>query len=87
MIVLGRIFLHTPFSTAKLIAVAVCLGGISCLIAADVTTDRGAQGGMSNSHHFNINRINIYNQIHFHYVALSIAHDSNDKVSFHSFHQ
>ena len=40
VIILGRIFLKTPFPLKKLASVVVCLGGIACLITADVTTSR-----------------------------------------------
>ena len=49
VIILGRIFLKTPFPLKKLASVVVCLGGIACLITADVTTSRndGPAGAFS----------------------------------------
>eukprot|EP00042_Codosiga_hollandica_P047289 m.510608 g.510608 ORF g.510608 m.510608 type:complete len:304 (+) comp57419_c0_seq8:295-1206(+) len=49
VIVLGRVVLKTPFSVLKLVAVLICLGGIACLISADVLTSRNEDAGASNA--------------------------------------
>ena len=40
VIILGRLFLKTSITWVKLVAVAICVGGIACLVTADVRTGR-----------------------------------------------